>query len=371
MPASALTIRELNRATLARQLLLERETRSPEDALERLGGIQAQLPQPPFAGLWSRLTAFEADDLRQAYAKREVVRATWIRGTLHTVTARDFLRFRAALQPMLSAGWEGIARRRRGSTPLDFTAVLAAVTDFLAGGPRTFAEISAFLASRCPEVDVGTMRYAARMHLPMAQVPGDERWSFPGNPRFTLATEWLGRPIGPSGAGDIEELVMRYLGAFGPGTPADMQTWSGMTGLAEAFERLRDRLVSYGGKRGAELFDMPGVPLPGADIAAPVRFLPEFDNLLLAHRDRKRVIADEHRKAVYLPALRVAATVLVDGFVAATWSVERTKGGATLSVRPFEELSDGDRRAVTAEAERLLGFIEPEARTRVARVAPA
>lgn len=159
------------------------------------------------------------------------------------------------------------------------------------------------------------------------------------------------------------QLVLRYLAAFGPGAAADVENWSGIKGLKGAFEQLRPKLLVLADERGRELFDLPKAPRPPADVAAPVRFLPEFDNLVMAHADRRRFLADEHRRRVYLPGLRLAATVLVDGFVAAVWTVQRAKGTATIAIEPFEPLSARVRGEVATEAERVVRFMEPEAKT--------
>jgi winged helix DNA-binding protein len=354
-----LSRRELNRATLARQLLLERATLPAATALERLVGLQAQQPRSPFVGLWSRLADFERDALRQLIAERGVVKATAMRATLHLLTADDYLRWRATLQPVLTSAQQAIARQR-GAAP-DVPALVAAARRYLSEAPRTFAEISKRLTELQPDGDPGAMRYAVRTHLPLVQVPIERDWSYPGNPRFTLADDWLGRPIPTDDR--LPELIHRYLTAFGPASVADLQTWSGLGKLKPAVEALRPDLALYRDERRRELFDLPDQPLPEADQPAPVRFLPEYDNLLLSHQDRTRVVAQADRGKVYLPGLRVAATFLIDGFVAGTWTVERTRQTATLTLTPFEPLAPPDRAALEAEGAQLLRFVEPEAQT--------
>jgi hypothetical protein len=203
------------------------------------------------------------------------------------------------------------------------------------------------------------MGYAIRMSLPLVQVPEDDAWSFPATARFALAESWLGRPLAADGG--LEVLVLRYLAAFGPATPGDVQTWSGLKGLREVVERLRHRLRALRDERGRELFDLPKAPRPREHSPAPVRFLPEFDSLLLAHDDRRRIIADAHRSFVFLPGLRVAATFLVDGFAAGTWKVERTKKAVELVLEPFEALPHDAREALTKEGASLLRFVEADA----------
>jgi len=204
------------------------------------------------------------------------------------------------------------------------------------------------------------MRYAIRTHLPLVQVPSDNPWSYSNKPAFTLAGSWLGRPLASEDG--LEELVVRYLAAFGPASVSDMQTWSGLAKLGEVFDGLRPELRTYrDGRR--ELFDLPDRELPGEDVPAPVRFLPEFDNLLLAHGQRDRVIASEHRSKVFLPGLRVRATVLVDGFVAGGWKIDKAGKTATLVIEPFAGLARRDRTALVEEGERLVRFAEPQARS--------
>lgn len=349
-----LTRAELNRATLARQMLLARSERPVLDAIEHLAGLQGQQPQSPYIGLWTRLRDFEREALAGPIHARAVVKATLQRATLHLVTARDYPWLRATLEPVLERSLAAIAKQRR-ATGLDFERVLAAGRAFLAEEPRPFAALSDMLGELMPDADVGAMRYAVRMKLPLVQVPTRNGWSYPGNPLFTLAEQWLGQPI--EAAPDLRALVFRYLAAFGPASLADLQTWSGLTGLKAAIAPFRDELVTFRDESGRELLDLPDQPLPPADTPAPVRFLPEYDNLLLAYKDRTRVIADEYRWRVFLPGLRVRSCVLVDGFVRAGWGLEKTKAGAVLLIEPFEPLAPDQRDAIAAEGERLARFI--------------
>ncbi len=366
MPASTLTQRALNRATLARQRLLERAMLSATEALEQLAGLQAQMALSPYVGLWTRLAAFTRADLAHAIEARQVVKATLMRATLHLVTAADYCRFRATLQPALNRAAESISKQRPHDG-LDLNAVIARVREYLKEHPRTFAEISAMLTEWQPTYDVGLMRYTARTHLPLVQVPVTTSWSYPGNPQFALADDWLGTPIPDED--NLPLLIRRYLAAFGPASVTDMQTWSGLHGLKSVVQQMKDELVSYRDERGRELFDLPDQPLPAGDSPAPPRFLPEFDNLLLAHDKRERIIADEYRKRVYLPGLRVAATFLIDGFVAGVWKIEKVKGTATLHLEPFTTIPAADRQTLTEEAERLVRFAEPDAKAHAVQVA--
>ena len=190
-------------------------------------------------------------------------------------------------------------------------------------------------------------------------VPTGDRWAFPASAEFTLAETWLDAPL--SDDGTPEALMLGYLAAFGPATAADFQTWSGLRGGKDALDRLRPRLRVFRDERGHQLFDLPEAPRPDEDVPAPPRFLPDFDNLVLAHADRTRLLADEHRGLVTTRNLRVRATFLWDGFAAGTWSVERKRGTATLRMTPFERLPDAATAELTGEGEPLLRFMEEDA----------
>jgi hypothetical protein len=352
-----LSLRALNRATLARQLLLARERVGAADAVERLGGLQAQEARPPFAALWTRLDGFAPDELRAALEARDVVRGTLMRGTLHLVSAADYRAFRSALQPALAQGLRALGERARG---LDVDAVLAVARRLLQDGPRTFSELRASLLEAFPQVNERALGFAVRMQLPLVMVPTGDAWAFPSVARFTLADEWLGTKLAE---GSSEPLVRRHLAAFGPSTAADVQSWSGLKGIARVLAELRPELEVLEDERGRELFDLPGAPRPGADAEAPVRLLPEFDSLLLAHADRTRLVADEHRGKLVTRNLRIRAAFLVDGFVQGTWSTTRSGKAATLELAPFATLAKRVRQQLAEEAESMLRFLEPDAST--------
>lgn len=361
MPDRILNLRELNRATLARQMLLARESLPVPAAIDRLAGMQAQLASAPFVGLWTRLKGFKREDLAAAIEARKIVKATMMRATLHLCSAEDFLRFRTTLEPMLSSARETIIKQR--GSDFDRDKLLADARKFIGEKPRTFAEISEWTLKLLPDQDVGAMRYTIRTHLPMVQVPISGGWSYSSKPEFTLAETWIGKKI--STKAGMKELARRYFAAFGPASANDLQTWSGfkLPVVKELLESLRPELQSYRDEGKRELFDLQGISLPDANVPAPVRFLPEFDNILLSHNKRQRIVADEHKPKVYLPALRVAATFLVDGFVAGAWKVEKSKTTATLMIEPFVKLAKKDQAALTEEAEQLVRFIEPAAKT--------
>lgn len=352
-----LTIRQLNRATLARQMLLERADIPVVTAVERLMGLQAQEAKPPFGGLWSRLQQFKRQDLHQALHVREVVRATLMRGTLHYFSAADYAAFRMTLQPVLTKGTGVLGNRAEG---LELEKVLAAAREILAERPRTFGEIRSLLLAAFPEGNERALGFVVRMHLPLVMTPTADRWAFPANAEFALAESWLDSPIA---VGDARQaLTLRYLAAFGPASAMDMQTWSGLPQMKPVLEALRPQLIAFKDERGRELFDLPDAPRPDAETPAPVRFLPEFDNLLLSHADRTRVIADKHRDIVYMKKnLRLQSSFLVDGFVGGTWRVERKRKEATLFLTPFAPLPKGVLAELTAEGEALLRLLEEDA----------
>jgi hypothetical protein len=352
-----LTARQLNRATLARQMLLDRANLPVTTAVERLIGLQAQEAKPPFTGLWTRLGDFSRQDAHAALHERALVRATLMRGTLHLFSAADYVAFRTTIQPVLSRAMSVLGDRAEG---LDVAPVLAAAGELLRARPRTFGELRALLQAAFPEVNERALGFAVRMHLPLVMTPTEDRWSFPGNAAFALAETWLGAPLAEEEA--TQRLALRYLAAFGPASVADFQTWSGLQQMKPVFEALRPQVMVFRDERGRELFDLPDAPRPDAETPAPVRFLPEFDNLLLSHADRTRVIADAHRPIVYKSGnLRLLATILVDGMVAGTWRVERKRKEATLQISPFAPLSTEITAALTDEGEALLPFLEEDA----------
>lgn len=357
MSPPKLTGRELNHATLARQLLLERQPLSATDAVQRLAGMQAQEPKHPFIGLWTRVEGFQAEDLRRALHERAIVRATLMRSTLHLMSASDYAALRMSMQPPDSVAKRVLGARSEG---LDIERVLPAARKLLEGRPLPFDRIRALLSEQFPDVNDRALGYAVRTLLPLVMVPGeDDRWAFPRVAEFALADEWLGSEL--DGDDAREALVRRYLGAFGPASAADVQTWSGVGGMKTVLKGMRDTLEVFTDERGRELFDLPDAPRPDSGIKAPPRFLPEFDNLVLAHDDRTRLIADEHRPLVTTKNLRVRATFLVDGVVAGTWTIEVKRKTATLRLAPFAPLAKRAATGLADEGEALVRFAEPEA----------
>ncbi|HVQ30695.1 MAG TPA: winged helix DNA-binding domain-containing protein [Vicinamibacteria bacterium] len=365
--ADTLTLRQINRATLSRQMLLARERVPAVRAVERLVAMQAQWPRPPFLGLWSRVDGFARADLKALLRDKKVVRATFLRGTLHLVTAKDFLALRPALQAMLDAGVHTILGARK--VGLDFDDLVARARAVRAKGPRTFDELRGLLTR--PKENDRAVGYAVRMMLPLVQVPvGDDApWAFPAVSQFALAEKWLGRALPRSAPATVNDvLVRRYLAAYGPASAADIHAWCGLAELRAAMGSLRSRLRGFRDEKARELVDLPDAPRPDPGVPAPVRLVPEYDNLITTRAD-ERFVAKRDRPRVFLSALRIAATVLVDGFVAGTWKLERTKSAATLTIVPFAPFAPRVRKEVEAEAEALVRFAEPDARAFATRIA--
>ncbi|GLY81262.1 winged helix DNA-binding domain-containing protein [Actinoallomurus iriomotensis] len=348
-----LDARTLGRATLARQLLLDRADVPVLDAVARLGGLQAQEPQEPFAGLWSRLRAFDPVVLSDLLIRRRLVRTHLMRRTVHLVTAEDALAWRARHDAMLRQRVLGNHRRELDGVDLDELAAAgrAVMAD---GAPRSMAELVRELAGRWPAPApraLGETLVAAL--VPVAQAPPRGLWRTRAGVRNVLLSSWLGREIDPpalDGSDPVgQALVRRYLAAFGPATSADLRAWCGLAGLPAAVAAIREELVTFRDTRGRELFDLPDAPRPDAGTPAPVRFLPAFDNAILGYHDRGRIIDDAYR------GLSVAGerVVLVDGRVAATWRVD----AGTVAVTPLRRLSGADRAAVAEEGRELAGFL--------------
>ena len=350
--------RELNRATLERQMLLRRRKLSAVEAIEHLVGMQAQAPAPPYVGLWTRLEDFHPDDLACLILERRAVRIALMRNTVHLVSAHDCLALRPLMQPVFDRTLYSTRANRTLLEGVNIDALIAASRALLEERPRTAKELGELLQEQWPERDAAALARAIRHLVPLVQVPPRGLWGKSGPAAHTTAEAWLGRPLDP--APSLEETILRYLGAFGPATVKDVQTWSGLTRLGEMIERLRPRLRTFRDESGKELFDVPDAPLPDPDTPAPPRLLPEFDNLILSHADRTRVIVEEYRKAIASRNGMVPATFLVDGFVRGTWKTEGSRGRTALEIKPFEPLTREDRDALAEEGERLIRFTDAE-----------
>jgi len=351
-----MNLRELNRATLARQLLLERSSLTPLAAIERLVAMQAQVARPPFIGLWTRLASFRREQLCTLLHDRKVVRVTALRATLHLMTARDYIALRPAMQPMLTQIMAALLKQRAAT--IDLAKLSAFAATLL---PATFDQLRPQLAKKFTTTDERALGYAVRTQLPLVQLPTDaDRWAFPASAQFAAAAAYLDAPIAPTA--EPHELVRRYLAAFGPASIKDAQVWSGIRDLKPIFEALRPELVTFrDDDTKRELFDLPAAPRPPASTPAPARFLPDFDNLVLGHDDRRRIVSDADRKRIVTKNLLVKATFLVDGFVAGTWTIARKKAAATLQLTPFAPLKKPARVELEREGDALLRFVEPDA----------
>ncbi|MDF2259598.1 winged helix DNA-binding domain-containing protein [Streptantibioticus ferralitis] len=355
-PGSVLSTRALNRALLARQLLLRRSPLTPLQALEHLVGLQAQAPNPPYLGLWSRLERFRFDDLAEAVVERRAVRLTLMRGTVHLVSARDALALRPVVQQALVRQVDtAFARKVAG---VDRAELIAEGRELLNGEPVVFSELGRLLQRRWPQHAASALANVLRAEVPLVHVPPRGVWGRGGRTTHTTVESWLGRPV--DARPDPESMLRRYLAAFGPATVADLRTWSGVPGWGPVVERLRPELVGYRDPQGRELLDLPGAPLPDPETPAPVRLTAEFDNLTLSHADRSRVICEDHRKRQQTRNGIVPGALLVDGFVAGQWRLDTARRAATVTIDPYTGLSSADRSAAGAEAARLLAAVAPE-----------
>jgi len=363
--APILSRRALNRATLARQLLLERSTVGIVPAVERLAGLQAQTPHSWYVGLWSRLARFDPAAAGAALVARALVRVVLMRSTIHLVSAADALALRGVMQPMIERRTETTFGRRLAG--LDRAALAASARRLLDAQPLTPAELGRELAASFNGYDAEALSQAARAWVPLAQVPPRGVWGRSGKPAHAPLETWVGAPIPPP---DPAAAVRRYLAAFGPATVADIRTWSGLPALRDVVGELRRDLAVFRDDDGRELFDLEDAPRPDADAPAPPRFLYDYDNLLLSHADRARFLGGLAYAAFGPEGNRRPSAVLVDGFVAATWTTARGRDGHVLAVQPLRQLTTSEREAVTGEGIELLAFLFPGERGDV-RIAAA
>ncbi|MFA1551347.1 winged helix DNA-binding domain-containing protein [Actinomadura chokoriensis] len=353
---AVLSRRALNRALLARQMLLERHDLPVLDAIEHLVGMQSQAPNPPHVGLWSRLADFAFDEVGALMTDRRALRIVLMRGTLHLVSARDARALRPFTQVILD---NHLKTRAADLDGIDLDAITAHARALLEQEPRTDKELRTLLAERWPEHDVALLGWAVRLRLPLVQVPPRGIWGASGTARHTTLDTWLdGRPAVET---TLDDVVLRYLAAFGPASVQDVRHWSGLAGLGEVVRRLRPGLLEFRDENGRTLYDVPDAPRPDAGAPAPVRFVPDFDNLLLSHADRARIISEEHRKRVFTVNGIIRATFLVDGFVHGMWKIEKKRGEARLLIAPFDPVPRRERAALEEEGLRLLAAAHPEA----------
>jgi hypothetical protein len=353
-PAPRLGPRALNRATLARQLLLHRApatsaapatpTISAYDAIQHLLGLQAQNVKPPYYALAARLEGFAPEQLSTLMADRAVVRIVTLRSTIHTHTAEDCLTLRPLVRP---ARERELNQFRKGLVGVDLDRLAALARELVEAEPRTLKQLRDALLVEWPDADPFALGLAARCRLPLVQVTPRGLWGRSGQVALTTAEHWLGRPAEPAPA--PETVVRRYLAAFGPASVKDMQIWAGLTRLRETFERLRPELLTFRDDSGVELFDLPDAPRPDPDTPAPPRLLPEFDNLLLSHADRTRVVSPETKGRTWR-GNQAYRSFLVDGFLAGLWKLDDD----VLTLEPFGRLTRGQREELVEEAGRML-----------------
>ncbi|MET3439321.1 hypothetical protein ABIC94_000066 [Variovorax paradoxus] len=351
--AVVLSQRALNRATLARQMLLERRKATVTQAIEKLAGLQAQAPNPPYIGLWSRLEGFRREQLTEALKKRRVVRMSTMRATLHLMAATDALAWRPLLEPVHQRGLQG-SSHARALEGIDRAAVVQAGRALLREGPLTSSELGQALAVGWKDRAPASLAALIRNNVPLVHLPPAGSWNSHASARLQPIEHWLGES--DAAAATQDDLLLRYLAAFGPATLADAGAWSGLTGWKAVAECLRPQLRVFTGERGQELFDLPRAPRPDPDTPAPPRLVAEWDNLLLSHADRSRVMSEAHRARVFTVNGIVRGTVLLDGFVAGVWKIERAKNTAAVVLEPFARWSKADRLSVQEEAMRLLAF---------------
>jgi DNA glycosylase AlkZ-like len=359
---SVLDRRTLNRTLLARQHLLARVSLGIAQTVEHLVGLQAQNPRDPYTALWSRLDGFDPLELSALLETRDAVRLTIMRGTLHLVRAVDAGPLRAVMQAdvgrMLrsSVFW----RNLRGA---DVDAIVARGTRLVEERPRSVAELSRLLSETWPDRDPDSLGYAVRYLVPLVQATPRGLWDRSGAARVTTLRAWLGSPRLPEP--DPGSVVLRYLRAFGPASVSDIRAWSGLTGLRPVVDGLRPQLRSYRDEAGRELLDVPDGTFADGAAPAPVRFLPEFDNVFLSHADRSRVTGDGRWDARF--ARR--GVLLADGFLAAAWRLVPGDGAVALEIEPFVDITPSVRDEVRHEGDALLRFLRPNDRSRAVRFA--
>ncbi|HEY6569921.1 MAG TPA: winged helix DNA-binding domain-containing protein [Candidatus Limnocylindrales bacterium] len=352
--AQVLSTRVLNRTLLARQHLLERTTMPALAMVEHLVGMQAQEPKDPYVALWSRLRDFDPAELERLLLDKRAVRMALMRSTIHLVSTEDALAFRPVVQPVLDGELFRNKTWSVGLEGVDLDPVLALGRQLVEERPRSLAELRVAMAERFPDRDAPNLAYACRGLLPTFQVTPRGLWHTTGQVRLTTLDTWSGRPLGAETAPDA--MILRYLAAFGPAATSDVAAWTRLTGLKEPMERLRPRLRTFRDERGRELFDVPGAPIAEADVPAPVRFFPFYDNVYLSHADRARIIPEEARTSER--SLVGGAAFSVDGFMAGFWTTKGKGHERTITLEPMTPLSGAQRRETEAEALLLRRFLD-------------
>ncbi len=362
--AATLTLRELNRATLARQMLLARETIGPVEAVERLAGLQAQYSPSPYIALWSRLEGFEHEHLTNALTERAIIKASLMRWTLHLLSARDYPFFVRVITESRTSGWRNFAERAGFDVPALHTKLL----DY-ASQPRTQVEMIEYLKAQVSDdqgLDRRVLWHSASSLGGLVHAPPSGTWRYFGKNPYIAARLWLGEMQEHSLETAMAYMVRRYLAAFGPSSRADVIQWSGIRKVSlvdAAIKVLGDEVVAFGDENDNILYDLAGAPRLISGTPAPPRFLPKWDNLLLAYQDRERVLPAQYRERVIKVNGDVMPTFLVDGVVAGIWSTTRSRDTVTLNLEPFAPVDSLTLSLLEEEGLRLAGFMEPEAKT--------
>lgn len=364
MASDRLSARRLNRALLARQLLLERNDSPILDTVRHLVGLQAQEPLDPYTALWSRLDSFDPDDLGKLLIDRKVVRIVAMRATVHLLAADDCLELRPMMQEVLDKELRLHQQHRSHLAGLDLAPVISHARELLAEHPRTMSSLREELGTAFPDLNAAALAYAMRNHLPLVQIPPRGVWGQSSQVRYANAEDWLGRPA--SDTPSPEQMVLRYLAAFGPAAAADVAAWSRLTGMRDVIEQVQPQLQTFTDDRGRTLVDLPDAPRPDADTPAPPRFLPQFDNVLLSHKDRTRIISDDDRPIANEIA-PFKGHVLYDGFWTGVWSIDRDGAAAILTIEHARPLTAPAEQEIGEEGTALLHLHAPDAENREVR----
>jgi hypothetical protein len=357
MSETVLTTRALNRAALARQMLLERSDRSIVDAVEFLGGLQAQQSNDPYIGLWSRLNGFTQEQLTQLIVDKTLLRATTMRGTLHLHSAADMVGFRALVQGFLHGQWKGGFTKRFGDN--DKQKVLKAAIKLIDKQPMTAGALQKLLKDKFPTAEPLSMTTLLQSHETLIQIPPTRLWGNGGAPLLQRIEKYL--PDAPMPTLTRVALVRRYLAAYGPASVNDMQIWCRLTKLSAEFRAIEKELVVFEDESGRTLYDLPDAPRPDEDTHAPVRFLPLYDNSYLGYDDRRRMLSPATADWINM-FQNFKPSVLVDGTINAGWTVETNKGAAVLGVECYRKMTKAERKDLETEGHAFAKFMAPTAK---------
>jgi hypothetical protein len=350
--------RTLNRTLLDRQLLLRRHEREAADVVEALVGLQAQDPRTPYTALWSRIVDLDPLRVSGQLAAGELLRVAFMRSTIHLVTAEDCARLDAVFRPALVAYLTGTGAVAKALAGVDLEELAAEARRILTERPATWVELGAALQARWPDRGAGELAVAARQLMPLAQAPPRGEWQVTAPARHQPADVVAGRAL--QATPDLDRIVLRYLEVFGPASAADIRTWSGLPGTRASLDRLDGQLRRYTAEDGRTLYDTETGVLVDGDVPAPVRLLPQFDNLWLGHADRSRILPAAHRATVQRTIASGRPLLLLDGHIAGGWRAETKRGTTTIVCEPFQVLRRRDRTELAAEAEALAGFLRPD-----------